>query len=284
MPRARTIAVQINDERRAARLIDAAATLARDGGGGGQGHVIGIAAFPGLPALTVFTPGVTGSLMDELVAEQKRQVDALGTVFTARIAAMGVTGEFRALTGLRSDVVTAFLGPARACDLIVAPTRDETWALSPILDFPERLAVAGGLPVLVVPATGLGALPLRRGLVAWNGSREAARALKEVLDILARDAVVTLVSVGEDGRREAAAPTLDEVAALVRRHGFEAEAVVVDAGGRSVGRVIADIASARGADVVALGAYGHSRWRELMFGGVTREIAANLPIPALLTH
>ena len=172
------------------------------------------------------------------------------------------------------DPVRLLAAAAHASDLVVA-------SRGGALGTAEQLVTATGVPVLVLPPEP----PRDFGrvvLVAWKGSPEAARAVHDALPFLQHAAAdrVVLCAVGE----EAAAGTgLDDAAAMLERHGVPAQPERVDqTDGRSTGEILLAQAAAHGADLLVMGAYGHMRLRELIFGGATRHILCKAPLPVLL--
>jgi nucleotide-binding universal stress UspA family protein len=141
----------------------------------------------------------------------------------------------------------------------------------------DHVILSAGGPVLMLPRTGWGEPVGRRAVVAWNGSREAARALKDALPFLVTAETVTLVGAGED-----AAASLDVAAALLKRHAAPVRTKPVEAGHRA-GAALLEAAAAEGADLLVMGAYGHSRLREIVLGGATREVSRDARIPVLFS-
>jgi nucleotide-binding universal stress UspA family protein len=124
-----------------------------------------------------------------------------------------------------------------------------------------------------------------RVLIAWDNGREAARAVNDALPILKTAKSVTVLSVNpvlssDGGRREPGA----DISLHLARHGVKVEAARAVASDISVGdAIVADIAE-DGVDLLVMGAYGHSRLRELMLGGVTRQILGNMFVSVLMSH
>ena len=114
-------------------------------------------------------------------------------------------------------------------------------------------------------------------MVAWNGSREAARAVKDALPFLVDAEAVTVVAAGED-----AAASLEPITALLKRHGAPVTAKQIEPGS-GAGATLLDAAAAERADLLVMGAYGHSRLREIVLGGATREVLRGARIPVLLS-
>jgi nucleotide-binding universal stress UspA family protein len=166
---------------------------------------------------------------------------------------------------------------ARGADLTVLAQEGgpglEALAPQPI----HHVILSAGGPVLLLPRAELGATLGARALVAWNGSREAARAAKDALPFLAEAERVTLLAAGED-----AAAGLDAGTALLKRHGAKVTAKQVELGPRH-GATLLEAAGAEGADLLVMGAYGHSRLREIVLGGATREVLRDARVPILLS-
>lgn len=180
------------------------------------------------------------------------------------------------------SIVHAVVAEAAYADLLVlGPPAgpDEVGGAPP--GFAESVILQSGTPALVVPHPHLQETVGDRVLVAWNGSAQAARALKSALPFLQRSAEVHIVSWA---RRVPAAPFSGlDVAGWLQRHGVGAHAHAQG--------LVADVASdlralalQLGADLVVMGCYGHSRIREQVFGGVTRGLLARLPMPVLMAH
>jgi nucleotide-binding universal stress UspA family protein len=159
---------------------------------------------------------------------------------------------------------------ARGADLIVAgrPERGEPATYSAR---PAELIMDAGAPVLL---TADGDQPLRgeRVVVGWKDTRESRRALADSLPFLMRAQSVVVVSVGGDTGAQAG---LNDVARRLARHGVDASIEVVAKSRGSIAETLEDTASRHGADLIVVGAYGHSRLREWMLGGVTEDLIAS---------
>ncbi len=118
-------------------------------------------------------------------------------------------------------------------------------------------------------------------LVAWNGTREAARATHDALPFLTQADKVVVLGVSASG--EDHIPGAD-LSTHLARHGVSVEIHNREANDVSVGDAILNAASDYGADLLVIGAYGHSRLRELVLGGVTRHLLRHMTIPVLMSH
>ncbi|HRD76049.1 MAG TPA: universal stress protein, partial [Hyphomicrobiaceae bacterium] len=174
---------------------------------------------------------------------------------------------------------------ARTADLVIAGQRDPDYDFSIVLDVPERLAVETGRPVLVIPRVGDFPTIGSRVTVAWNGGREAARATFDALPLLQLAQSVRVVSVSQhdDGTVGRSLPTT-EIATTLARHGIRVEAAMTTAENIKVGDALLSGLCDEQTDLLVMGAYGHSRFREMVFGGATQHILAHMTAPVLLSH
>ena len=146
---------------------------------------------------------------------------------------------------------------------------------------PDALIMGCGRPVLVVPYTGTQGLPPERVFVAWNGRRESVRALHDALPLLLGAKEVAVVTV--DPKGDEPIPGAD-ISLHLARHGVKATAQALPSGDISVGDAILSRAADTGVDLIVMGAYGHSRLREMVTGGVTRHILEHMTVPVLFSH
>lgn len=172
---------------------------------------------------------------------------------------------------------------ARSADLIIAaPDRGGSFFPEPLRVKIGDVLMRAGRPLLLVPERTTG-LALDHVMVAWKESREARRATLDALPLLKLSRRVTVVEVvsGEDSAT--ASDRLKDVVSWLGGHGIRAEYLAKEAGGGDV-TALARIARRLGADAVVAGAYGHSRLREWVFGGVTMDLLINPSLPAFLSH
>jgi nucleotide-binding universal stress UspA family protein len=174
---------------------------------------------------------------------------------------------------------------ARSADLVIAAKSDPEFEDSMMLDFPETLATDSGRPTLIVPRSAEGRPIGRRITVAWNGRREAARATFDALPLLetADDVRLLWVNPEDDPRGAGDLPTI-EIAATLARHGIKCEAAQSRSTDLKVGDEILARLADHASDLLVMGAYGHTRMREFIFGGTTRHILKHMTVPVLLSH
>ena len=186
------------------------------------------------------------------------------------------------------DWITGFDYPAGelvahayAADLIIASRPEKGYA--PAFAAPAAdLVLMSGTPVLFAPSAG-GQLKAENVLVAWKNTRECRRALANSLPFLMRAHKVTVVGVsGEDSSVEQTA--LDVVAKRLARHGVDVDTQVVAKTDQGVAETLEKAAAEVGADLIVMGAYGHSRFQEWILGGATEDMLAASSRFVLFSH
>jgi nucleotide-binding universal stress UspA family protein len=219
------------------------------------------------------------------LAWQKASDEAVSATVRRRFevisARRGVSAEFREIRrgGPNEDLILSSLHS----DLVVIGQR-ELNQLPGYLS-PERLLLASGTPILVVP-NGWKSEPIgRKILVGWNASREARRAVADALPFLVAASSVTILVVDPDKRtdRHGEEPGAD-IALHLARHGAHVEVERVSSHGSRVADIILSYAADHGMDLIVIGAYSHARSVEVVFGGVTRTLLKQALIPVLISR
>jgi len=191
----------------------------------------------------------------------------------------GVSASWRELTG---DEVQVTVNEARFHDLVVLGRAPEGTALS--ISGIGSVLVESGRPVLLTPERAPENIaPIVA--IAWKDGPEAARAIAAAAPLLAKaHKVVVLTADEDDAMAKTQIGSAERIASQFRRHGTTSEARLVVPGGRALPDAVLDTARACGADVLVMGGYGHSRIRELVFGGFTRHVLNSSPLPVFLFH
>ena len=273
----KTIVVHLNDERRTERLLRPALDLARRY----NSHLIGVHVYPAVPMTPPVAIPYGAEVLGVALAAERKEAEQIKAVFERMTANQAFVAEWRSVKAPHSDLAAVVMKHGRSADLMVASQADLDWDLAPVLDFPERLAMESGRPVLVVPNAGTFDRVGSAAVVAWNGSRESARAAFDALPLLKDAGSVQILSVAEEASAANVADTT--LAAGLGRHGIKGTAAELPPVG-SIGEAILSHVAANKADLLVMGAYGHSRFREFVFGGTTRHIARNMSVPTLFSH
>jgi nucleotide-binding universal stress UspA family protein len=210
--------------------------------------------------------------------EQARQAEAM---FRRSVELAGLpNAEWRTS---RDDAAQTVPLHARYCDLVVIgqPDREHPCGVEP--DFAHRLVLSAGRPVLAVPYAGRFETTGQRILLAWNGRREATRAATDALPLLRLAETVTIVCVNPESDTHGELPGAD-IALYLARHGVHAEVSNVQHSSLDAGNQLLSYAADLSADLIVMGAYGHSRMSELVLGGVTRTLISTMTVPVLMSH
>ncbi len=271
----RNILVQVDRDARNSVRIALAVNLAERHGA----HLVGLFAYAGLPGTY---PYAEGPLAQEVL---RRYEDAtqgtagkLRTEFERRAGSAGLSHEWR-MEEDRSPPILAT--QARYADfVVVSQAVHGSSASGRGYDLAEEVVVASGSPTIVVPYAGTFDKAVGKVVIAWNGSRESSRAVRDAMPILRAADEVTVFSVNPDHDHLPGA----EIAGHLARHGVKTDVGHTIAGDIEVGDAILNAVSDHAADLLVMGAYGHTRFREFVFGGATRHILRHMTAPTLLTH
>lgn len=223
------------------------------------------------------------ALITDLDERVRREGDAVAEQLGARLARLDVPSELRRFDATPSELPDPCAAQARWADLVVATTpyrdRDTTgWN-----EVTEAMLLDGGHALYLVPPGAAARPAVHTVLVAWADRREAARSVAEALPILKQAGRVVLLCVKPTPDAEERPDVLD-VAAHLDRHGAKVEILTVYAAAVEVPERIIAEAERLSADLVVMGAYGHSRFREWVVGGATRDMIERSAVPLLMAH
>ena len=235
--------------------------------------------------------GLSGAMIEEMMTATERESsersNAVRTLFDRFVAEHGVTvsephpgagatANFASVTGREEDLVAQL---ARLTDLTVVPHPEAGDEVSSS-DALHAVLFDSGRPVLVAPQVATPTIG-HRICVAWNGTAESAAAVQAAIPWMQRASAVRVLSADEYQRRGPGAP---ELASYLALHGIHPEIAQFRPMERDVGRGLLMAAGEFGADLLAMGAYSHSRLRQLILGGVTRHVLENAALPVLMNR
>lgn len=281
----RKLLVPLNGTERDNQVLAAAFEIAKPG----QSHVTGIYVRPdAAEVLPYLGEGISASVLQEIMdaaraAAARAAAAARGSLdqFAKKhgAATVGTTG-LSASFCLRDGPMDAVISEeARLADLVIFPLPGSEGhpALRQAI---ETTLMHGRSPVLLVPQT---PSPVHgsKAIVAWDGSATAARAVAAAIPLLKAASGIEIVSIST-GSIETA--EMDRLRDYLRLHGLTATEHGINPGGQPTGTVLLDVARRAGAGVLVLGGYGHSRWRELVLGGVTRHVLSEATMPVFMAH
>ncbi len=277
----KTILAHLNNEERVARLIGAAMQLALPA----NSHLTGLFVVPAAPAKSPLLPMISGSAIQSALDAYRKTGTGIRKALEAATAAQPVVAEWRLYEAQRPGYIEAVLAHARTADLVVTAQKESDWDYTDMFDIPDWLAMESGRPVLVVPKVGDMNSIGERVLVAWNNSRESARAVFDALPVLARAKDVTVLVVEEADKPETKGDLAGaEICATLARHGVKVTAQQIKPGRGDAGVELLAQVAAHKCDLLVMGCYGRSRFREFVLGGATRHVLQNATVPVLMGH
>jgi nucleotide-binding universal stress UspA family protein len=219
-------------------------------------------------------------MMNRLDQTAREEAAKQRQAFEQRARQHDLKSEWRLVEDIAPDAVALH---ARYVDLAIVGQSPRGAFVS--IDIPVIAMLSSGRPVLVVPYAGEFSSVGREVLVGWKASREAARAINDAIPLLLQSETVKVLSInpdhGIDG--EGDLPAAD-IALHLARHGIKAEASHTVAKDVREDEILLNEASDMAADLIVVGGYGHSRARELVFGGVTRGLLSAMTVPVLFSH
>ncbi len=202
--------------------------------------------------------------------------------FESLISIAGISNEWRVEHGLYEQLLCEH---ARYVDLLILGQRDPDDAMRPSDASPDSVILKSGRPAIIVPYIGIPENFPERALIAWNGKRESLRAINDALPILQKCSFVKVASFIEEAEKaEAISLSEKDIIHHLGRHGVDAQAEIVNASGLDIGNALLSFVADEVMDLLVMGCYGHSRFRELLLGGVTKRILAEMTIPVLMSR
>ncbi|HSV28506.1 MAG TPA: universal stress protein [Candidatus Omnitrophota bacterium] len=289
IPAYKTMLVPVPDGRSAASPLDVAFRLAAEF----QAHVIGLhVRVDPTAAVPLMGEGMSGAMVEDMMTAAERQgadradqakmafdaaCDRHGVIRALHPPAEGLSAEWVDIVG-REEEAVAWRG--RLNDL-VAMARPDPGADTPSLMTLNAALMESGKPLLLTPPVPKETIGTRIA-IAWNGSAEAGRAVVCAMPLLKRAAHVLILSIAEDERTNNA--PAGELAAYLAWHGVRAECKVTSGAAANPGEALLKECEYQGIDLLVMGAYTHSRLRQLILGGVTRHVIHHADIPVLMCH
>ena len=276
----KTILVYLRSQKDAATTLEPVLKIAS----ARNAHVIGLHLIPDVPIYGEFPTEVSQEVIKQLQKDGNDTSAAAKRAFEQAVKSTAITHEWRSFTASYAGGTDLIARQSKSVDLIVCgkSTEDipDAWS-----DFAETAIMRSGRPVLIVPA---GPLPNQIGsqaVIAWNDTREAVRAVFDSLDLIRDAASVRAVTFIENETQRPAAESFGAaLIATLARHGIPASLDVFCAKGSTAAEAILSKLVDEGCDLLIMGGYSHSRFREMILGGVSREILRETLVPTLVSH
>jgi len=273
------IIVFVDGETEPTGILEFAGALALEYGA----HLTGVFMRPA-PAVTPPEMFARGEGIPNVIGARQAEVEETEANHRARfdgiVRRYAIGWEWRSEPYFSSDVGVH----ARYADLAVVARPDPAGETAGPPGLVESLVLTSGRPVIVLPPRST-ASGVRRILVGWDAGRASARAVADALPLLVRAAAVEVLVIDPERRRagHGQEPGAD-IARYLARHRARVEVRRLSSDGQDVGRVLLSHAAAFGADLLVMGAYGHARLNELIFGGVTRTVLREADLPVLMSR
>ncbi len=242
-------------------------------------HLTGVVWRGPSPVESRFRGYMTKDVLDMLSRREAEAATEIRAGFDTRVAAEpgGIAASF---IDLENTSEFSLSKCAQTYDLVVMGSRAAAVGREHMAARPDVVALRSGRPVILTPheytPRNLGS----KVVFAWDGKRAAARAIGDAITFLAPGADVTVLSVGTAPNGNVG----DDMVGMLRRHGMNAKALVRAAGADGVSQTLLDVCKDLGADMMVMGAYEHSKFREDILGGVTQDILERAHLPVLMSH
>lgn len=275
----KNLLVHIDDSKASDGRLGVAIDLARVHGA----HLTGlyVAADPALPGN--LRAEVPSELLDTLRVQLEAQIEVAKEHFIETVERAGISADCRTAHCPPSRIPEVVALHARYADLVILGQAEPGNGAEANGHTAEEVVMLSGRPALVVPYIGPSRSLGKRVMIAWDGGRESARAINDALPVLEQAESVVVLVINPAKGDHGAEPGAD-LALHLARHGIKVEAQQLIAKELSVADALLSHLVDEDRDLLVMGAYGHSRLRELVLGGVTRQIFEQMTVPVLMSH
>jgi nucleotide-binding universal stress UspA family protein len=271
----------LNEVDRVERLLDFAVEIA----GHQNAHILGLYVIPAVQIYPSVAIDLSCQVFEAYREFFKRHAHVVKETFDSRMRREGLKFEWCLVHGETPLVADAVIEHGMAADLLIASQVDRNDNFGVELDFVERLVMGLGRPLLLVPNATSSRTLRGKVLIGWNGTKEAARAAFDAIPLLQQAEAVTITWV--DPQKTLEAPRTvpcAELATALSRHDVTATAEGFPTAGLTAGQALKMRAVDLGAGLLVMGAYGHTRISEFVFGGATDFMLKNMQMPILMSH
>ncbi len=277
----KTFVISLNDTENLDHLLVSCTSLATRH----EAHVIGVYIIPSVEVYAVYGGIAMADVVDAQRQRYMSMAKQMREKFERAMTLNSLSYEWRELDAISSSIGREFAQQCRFADLAVIAQvdTDEFCGVEP--SFAEYVVMEAGRPVLLMPRGKAFETIGSKVLMGWNGSKEAARACFDALPLVSADGEVDLVWVDPQKQRGLAGSVPGaELATTFARHNIKVSAEPMPTADSDAGSALLMRAGDTGADLLVMGAYGHSRVREFVFGGATEHVLNNMTVPVLMSH
>ena len=273
----KTILLCLNEIERVPQLIAAARQL----GVKFNSHISGLYVIPGVMVFPSDGLSFGAGIFEGTRNYFNDQLLKVREAFEYGMKEDSLTFDLRVLDSRQPSIATDVIENCRNVDLVVISATNRDTSDNVEYDFVEQVVLSAGRPVIILPFKGKTEIKFDELMLGWNDSRESARATFDALPFLhrAKRTKIVTVNAAPQGTIEGA-----NIAETLDRDGVKCEVMNVASGGMSTGETLLRAANDHGAELLVLGAYGHTRLTEWVFGGATRYVLRNHDRPLLMSH
>jgi nucleotide-binding universal stress UspA family protein len=273
----KTILLCLNEIARLPQLL----WVARQLGVKFNAHVSGLYVVPGVQIYPAAGYGAGPDIYDGTNQFFKKQLPKAKEAFETAMKQDKLSFDLQVINASHSLIVQDVVDNCRNADLVIVSNTNRDDANGVEYDFVERFVLAAGRPVLVLPYKGDVTSKFELPLIAWNETRESTRAVFDALPLLQKAKAVRIATVDLTSKTSLPGASLAESLA---RHDVKSELINLSSDNMKTGDVLLRATRDHSADFIVMGAYGHSRFAEMIFGGATHDILRKMDVPVLMSH
>ena len=277
----KTILVSLNEVNRVAETTTAAVSVARQTGA----HVSGLYVIPAVQVYPSVGFEAAPQVFEGNRSYFKDNAARVKQSFEETMRREGLSYDFHQIDARTPVIADEVISAGRCADAVIVSATNPDEITGVERDFVEQVVMGVGRPVIVLPFKGDAKVSTEEIVVGWDGGREAARAAFDALPLMKKAGKVRIVRVDpqKDPSLRGSVAGADLAEALAR-HGVKAETQGFPTDGMDEGQALMRCADDCGAGLIVMGAYGHSRLTEFIFGGATRFVLTRMTRPVLMSH
>jgi nucleotide-binding universal stress UspA family protein len=276
----KNILVHLDNSNGCRNRLEAAFSLARDF----EGQLTGLFVVPNYIVPSYVEAQISVDLINDVTERALARASETVATYEKMAEEAGVGLQTHVLEG---QVIPVLREHSKYADLMLLGQDDPDDPDNASYGLADALLFEGACPCMIVPHSGKLQPPGKRVLLTWNASRESAHALREAMPVLKRAEELVVLSSEPDGGDSDLAnghPHAQALARLLESHDIEAVSSGISDPDLDVSDAIIDQAASMNADLIVMGAYGHARLREIILGGVTRDLLKRAPVCLFLAH
>lgn len=277
----RTILVHLESIKQSANLLAGAVALAQQH----NAHLIGMYVVPMPQAHVTADLPMPVELIQEHMIHHQKLCEAMKEEFEKATSSVNFISEWREVDADTITIADTLTEIARTVDLLIMSQKESQTGDYALHDLPEAVILACSRPVIVIPKSDALPKAMSDVFVAWDGGAQATRAVFDALPILREADNVRVHRINIKGKdRHKILNTTSELVNTLSRHGANVTLSDSTARPSQIGDEIVGSVKESGCDLLVMGTYGHTRFREIIFGGVTRKVLQVMSVPVLMAH